>query len=80
MRTLWTLRLTRYCPLCRAVVQKGSAGVVRHLGRLYCCQAHADADEQQLEAARRAFLHAHAARHGRNRLLPEDDASQAPPR
>jgi hypothetical protein len=80
MRTLWTLLLTRHCPLCRAVVQKGDAGVVRHLGRLYCCQAHATADEQQLEAARRAFQREHAARHGRTRLLPEDDSSQSPPR
>jgi hypothetical protein len=65
MQTLWTLLFTRHCPLCRAVVQKGGAGVVHHLGRLYCCQAHANTHEQQLEAVRR---------HGRNRLLPEDEA------
>jgi hypothetical protein len=80
MRTLWTLLFTRHCPLCQAVVRKGGAGVVRHLGRLYCCQVHADTDEQQLDASRRAFQREHAARHGRNRLLPEDDSTQSPPR
>jgi hypothetical protein len=74
MQTLWTLLFTRHCPLCRAVVQKGGAGVVHHLGRLYCCQAHANTHEQQLEAVRRAFRRGHDARHGRNRLLPEDEA------
>ena len=74
MRTLWTLLLTRHCPLCQAAVRKGGAGAVRHLGRLYCCQAHAQTGEQQLEAARRALRRGHAARHGRNRLLPEDEA------
>jgi hypothetical protein len=80
MRTLWTLLFTRHCPLCRVVVQRADAGVVRHLGRLYCCQAHADTAEQQLDASRRAFQREHASRHGRNRLLPEDDSSQSPPR
>jgi hypothetical protein len=74
MRTLWTLLFTRHCPLCLAVVQKEGADVARHLGRLYCCQAHANTHKQQLEVARRAFQRGHAARHGRNRLLPEDEA------
>jgi hypothetical protein len=73
MRILYTLLFTRHCPLCQAAVRKGGAGVVRRLGRLYCCQAHAQTGEQQLEAARRAFQRGHAARHGRNRLLPEDE-------
>jgi hypothetical protein len=46
MHAHWlTMLLTRHCPQCHAPVWKGAAGVVRGLGRLYCCQAHADMHE-----------------------------------
>jgi hypothetical protein len=66
----WTKLFLRRCPLCQDVVQDGTAGVVRCLGRLYCCQAHADRDEASLYRALQAFHRRHAARHGGNRLLP----------
>jgi tetratricopeptide (TPR) repeat protein len=65
-----TLLFTKHCPLCHAAVWKGAAGVVRGLGRLYCCQAHADTHEQRLDTARHDFYRRHAACHGDNRLLP----------
>ena len=71
MRThRWTKLFLKRCPLCQEVVQDGAAGVVRCLGRLYCCQAHADRDEASLYRALQAFHRRHAARHGGNRLLP----------
>ncbi len=71
MHAPWlTLLLTKHCPQCHAAVRKGAAGVVRGLGRLYCCQAHAATHAQLLDTARRAFQHRHAASHGDNRLLP----------
>jgi hypothetical protein len=66
----WTKFFLKRCPLCQEVVQGGTAGVVRCLGRLYCCQAHADRDEASLHRALQAFHRRHAARHGGNRLLP----------
>jgi hypothetical protein len=43
MHAQWlTMLFTKHCPLCRSAVRPGAAGVVRRLGRLYCCQAHAD--------------------------------------
>jgi hypothetical protein len=65
-----TMLFTKYCPQCHATVRKGTAGVVRGLGRLYCCQAHADTHAQQLATARHDFQGRHAACHGDNRLLP----------
>jgi hypothetical protein len=71
MRThRWTKRFLKRCPLCQEVVQDGAAGVVRCLGRLYCCQAHADRDEASLYRSLQAFHRRHAAQHGSNRLLP----------
>jgi hypothetical protein len=66
----WTKLFLKRCPLCQEVVQDGAAGVVHFLGRLYCCQAHADRDEASLDLALQAFHGRHAARHGGNRLLP----------
>jgi hypothetical protein len=66
----WTKLFLKRCPLCQEVVQDGAAGVVRCLGRLYCCQAHADRDEASLYRALQAFHRRHAALHGSNRLLP----------
>jgi hypothetical protein len=71
MHAHWlTLLLTRHCPLCYATVRKGAAGVVRGLGRLYCCQAHADTHGQQQDTVFHDFQRRHAACHGDNRLLP----------
>jgi hypothetical protein len=71
MRThRWTKLFLKRCQLCQEPVQNGAAGVVRCLGRLYCCQAHADRDEASLDQALQAFHRRHAARHGGNRLLP----------
>jgi hypothetical protein len=69
-----TLLFTRHCPQCHAAVRKGAAGVVRSLGRLYCCQAHADTHGQQLDTLFHDFQRRHAAHHGENRLLPEGEA------
>ena len=66
----WTKLFLKRCPLCQEVVQDGAAAVVRCLGRLYCCQAHADTDEASVYRALQAFHRRHAARHGGNRLLP----------
>lgn len=44
--------------------------MVRGLGRLYCCQVHADTHEQRLDTANHNFYRRHAACHGDNRLLP----------
>ena len=66
----WTKLFLKRCPLCQEVVQDGAAGVVRCLGRLYCCQVHADRDEASLYRALQAFHRRHAALHGSNRLLP----------
>ena len=66
----WTKLFLKRCPLCQEVVQDGAAGVVRCLGRLYCCQAHADRDEAGLYRALQAFRRRHAGRHGGNQLLP----------
>jgi hypothetical protein len=57
-------------PLCQAAVQDGAVSVVRRLGHLYRCQAHADRDEASLDQALQEFQHRHAIRHGSNRLLP----------
>lgn len=71
MHAPWlTLLFTRHCPQCRAAVRKGAAGVVRRVGRLYCCQAHADTHGQQLDTVCHDVQRQHAARHGENRLLP----------
>jgi hypothetical protein len=71
MRPHWlTMLFTKHCPLCQAAVWKGAAGVVRGLGRLYCCQVHADTHEQRQDTARHDFHRRHATCHGDNRLLP----------
>ena len=71
MHVHWlTMLFTKHCPLCRSAVRPGTAGVVRRLGRLYCCQAHADAHAQQLDTALHDVQCRHAACHGGNRLLP----------
>ena len=66
----WTKLFLKRCPLCQDVVQDGAAAVVRCLGRLYCCQAHADTDASRLATTRHDFQHQHAARHPGNTLLP----------
>jgi hypothetical protein len=66
----WSKLFLKHCPLCQDVVQDGAAGVVRCLGQLYCCQAHADRDEASLYRALQAFHRRHTARHGGKRLLP----------
>jgi hypothetical protein len=79
MHARWlTMLLTRHCPQCHAAVRKGDAGVVRSLGRLYCCQAHAATHAQQLDTALHDFQCRHAACHGANRLLPS--AGEGEPR
>jgi len=71
MHAQWlTMLFTKHCPLCRSAVRPGAAGVVRRLGRLYCCQAHADTHEQQLYIALHDVQCRHAACHGGTRLLP----------
>ncbi len=77
MHAHWlTLLFTKHCPQCRAPVRTGDAGVMRGVGRLYCCQAHADTHARHLDTARRDFQHQHAARHGDNRLLPSAGEGQ----
>jgi hypothetical protein len=66
----WTKLFLKRCPLCQEVVQDGAAAVVRCLGRLYCCQAHADSDEASLHRALEAFHGCHAARHGATGCCP----------
>jgi hypothetical protein len=71
MHAHWlTMLFTRHCPLCHSAVRQGDAGVVRRLGRLYCCQVHADTHAQQLDIAFHDFQCRHATHHGDNRLLP----------
>ena len=71
MHAHWlTMLLTKHCPQCRAAVRQGAAGVVRGVGRLHCCQAHADTHAQQLDTDRRDFQHQHAACHPGSPLLP----------
>jgi hypothetical protein len=65
-----TMLLTKYCPQCHAPVRKGTAGVVRGLGRLYCCQTHADTHVSSLATARHHFQRQHAACHPGSTLLP----------
>jgi hypothetical protein len=67
-----TMLFTKHCPQCHIAMRKGAAGVVRRLGRLYCCQAHADMHAEQLDAALHDFQCRHAACHGDNRLLPRE--------
>ncbi len=70
MRThRWTKLFLMRCPLCQEMVQGGAPVVVRRLGRLSCCQRHADRDEASLYHALQAFHRWHAARHRGNQLL-----------
>ena len=71
MHAHWlTMLFTKHCPQCHIAVRPGAAGVVRRLGVLYCCQAHADTHAQQLYTALHDVHCRHAACHGGNRLLP----------
>ncbi len=71
MHAHWlTTLLTRHCPQCHAAVRKGTAGMVRSLSRLYCCQAHADTHASSLATARHDFQRQHAACHPGSTLLP----------
>jgi hypothetical protein len=71
MHAHWLIMLfTRHCPQCHAAVRNGTAGVVRGLSRLYCCQAHAAMHASSLATARHDFQHQHAACHPGSTLLP----------